>query len=119
MALALQLRRCDSVVVVACQGRIVFGEETTALCKTVRDLLPGNPQIVLNLQCVENIDSGGIGALMGLVSSARRAGGDVKLCQVSRKVSQVLDITRLYAVVEIFLTEAAAVAAFRPRAAVA
>ncbi len=119
MKLMLQTTRREAATVIACKGRIVFGEETATLSKTVRELLPDSPRIVLHLGEVKNIDSGGLGALVGLTLSARRAGGDVKLCQVSPRVSHLLEITRLRGVLEVFPTPEEAVAAFHFRTAAA
>ena len=113
MGLTVQVGQLDDVVVVSCCGRIVFGEETTELCRSVRALLPTNPQIVLNLRGVDYVDSGGLGALVGLVLSARGAGGDVKLCDVVLRVRDVLDVTHLGSVIQVLPTREDAIAAFR------
>lgn len=119
MALQLEVSRSDGVIVVSCSGRIVFGEETTELAKTVRNLLMESSQIVLDLGAIRELDSGGLGTLLGLVSSARRSGGDIKLCNLSSKAREVLHITRLLTVVEAYSKEEEAVAAFFPRRATA
>lgn len=113
MALELEVARGEGVAVVVCRGRIVFGNETTELSKTIRLLLPENPRIVLHLGAVQTIDSGGLGTLIGLVASARRAQGDIKLCSVSPKAREVLQLTKLLEVVEVYPDQPAAVAAFR------
>jgi len=119
MELTLQIGRAHNVTVVSCRGRIVFGEETTELCRSVRDLLPENPRIVLNLRAVHHVDSGGLGALVGLVLSARSLGGDVKLCDPSSRVHNLLQLTRLMSVIEVLATEDEAVAGFRSYAVAA
>ena len=113
MDLTLQIGRAHNVIVVSCQGRIVFGEETTELCRSVRDLLPTNPRIVLNLRAVQYVDSGGLGALVGLVLSARSLGGDIKIGDPSTKVHNLLQITRLMSVIDVLATEEEAAAGFR------
>ena len=117
MSLDLETTRSDGVIVVSCCGRVVFGEETTGLCKTVRELLPENPQIVLNFRAVKNVDSGGLGALVGLVISARILGGDVKLCDLSSHVQSIFQITRLRTVIDVFTSQQEAISAFQRRAA--
>jgi len=112
MSLDLEITRSDGLTVVSCCGRIVFGEETTRLCKTVRDLLPEGPQIVLNLRAVEYVDSGGLGALVGLVNSARALGGDIKLCGLSSQVQSIFEIMRLPTVIEVFTGQQEAISAF-------
>jgi len=113
MKLELKIGRLENVPVVSCSGRIVFGEETTELCKSVRSLLPWNPQIILNLCAVEHVDSGGLGAVVGLVRSARTLGGDIKICNPSSRVRDVLQLTRLSSVIDVLATEEEAAAAFR------
>lgn len=115
MALELEIGRADDVIVVWCRGRIVFGEETTELSKKVRALLPESAQIVLNLGAVSYTDSGGLSTLIGLVVSARRAGGDIKLCNLSRSIHDVLRITKLLTAIEVYSGEQEAVSAFRRR----
>ena len=117
MSLDLETTRSDGVIVVSCCGRVVFGEETTGLCKTVRELLPENPQIVLNFRAVKNVDSGGLGALVGLVTSARILGGDVKLCDLSSHVQSIFQITRLRTVIDVFTSQQEALSAFQRRVA--
>jgi len=117
MSLDLKITRSDGVIVVSCCGRVVFGEETTRLCKTVRDLLPESPQVVLNLRAVKSVDSAGLGALLGLVVSARTLGGDVKLCEPSSNVQFLLQIMRLGSVIQVFASQEEAMSAFGRRAA--
>ncbi len=119
MALEVQITDADAVQVVACRGRIVFGEETTLLCKTVRDLFAQTPAVVLDLGRVENADSGGLGALVGLVLSARRTGGDLKFCNLTPRMRQLLRVTRLDSVFDIYPDALSAVRAFLGHAAVA
>jgi len=113
MNLTLQIDRAQDVIVIFCRGRIVFGEETTELCRSVRELLPQNPHIVLNLHAVQHIDSGGLGALVGLVLAARNLGGDVKLCEPSSRVHNLLRLTHLSSVIDVLATQEEAVAGFR------
>jgi anti-sigma B factor antagonist len=112
MALELEVGRSGSIAVVVCRGRIVFGRETTELSKTVRTLLDNSPHIVLDLGAVPTMDSGGLGTLLGLVASARRSGGDLKLCNLSRKVDELLRLTKLSEVVEVFPDQQAALGSF-------
>ena len=79
MQLKLSTRTVDGVTVVDCGGRIVFGDESALLRDTVKTLIGQNPQIVLNLAGVTYIDSGGLGTLVALYTTARNAGGAVKL----------------------------------------
>ncbi|MBS1849738.1 MAG: STAS domain-containing protein [Acidobacteria bacterium] len=113
MSLKLDTRVVDGVTVVSGQGRIVFGEESTALRGTLKDLLTSTRQIVLNLSGVSYIDSGGLGMLVGAYSSARSAGADIKLAGLGQRLRDVLQITKLVTVFEVYDSEAQAIAAYR------
>jgi anti-sigma B factor antagonist len=113
MNLKIETRQTDSVTVVSCSGRIVFGEEATALRDTLKRTLSSTRQIVLDLSGVSYIDSGGLGTLVGVYSSARAAGADIKLCGLGQKIRDVLQVTKLVTVFETYENEQQAVAAFR------
>ncbi len=113
MSLTLHFDRAQDVTIIFCRGRIVFGDETTALCRSVRDLLPTNPKVVLDLHEVQHLDSGGLGALVGLVLAARNAGGDIKICNPSSRVRSLLQMTRLATVIEVLPTQEEALTGFR------
>jgi anti-sigma B factor antagonist len=98
---------------VSCQGRIVFGEEATALREKLKGLLISSKQIVLNLSNVSYIDSGGLGTLVGVYSSARAAGADIKLTGLGQRVRDVLQVTKLVTVFEVYDSEQQAIDAFR------
>src|ERR1051326_9165588 len=75
--LKMNAHTADGVTVLQCNGRVVFGEESTALRDKVKSLLAeGNKRIVLNLGGVSYIDSGGLGVLVSLFTSAKAAGGE-------------------------------------------
>ena len=113
MSLTLQVSRIDHLTVVACRGRIVFGQETTDFCRTVRDLLPEHPQIVLNLHAVDYIDSGGLGSIAGLLLAARRLNGNLIICDPSNRAENLLRITKLSSVIPTFRTQEEALAELR------
>ncbi len=113
MTLALEINRFDNVTIVACRGRIVFGEETTRFCQTVRDLLPRDPHVILNLQGVDYIDSAGLGSIVGLVLAARRGNGELGICEPSSRVEDLLKLTKLSSVIPMFRTQEQALAQFR------
>ncbi len=112
MQLKLTSRVVDGVLVIECNGRIVFGEEAAALRETVKGALSQNKQVVLNLQNVSYIDSGGLGTLVGLFTSAHSAGGEIKLAALSQRVGQLLQVTKLVTVFETFDSEQAAVKSY-------
>jgi anti-sigma B factor antagonist len=113
MTLKMDTRMVEGVTVVSCHGRIVFGEEASALRETLKRLLTSTRQVVLNLTDVNYIDSGGLGTLVGVYSSARAAGADIKLTGLGQRLRDVLQITKLVTVFEVYDSEPQAVAAFR------
>ncbi len=116
MNLKMETKVTDGVTIVSCQGRILFGEEATALRAEVKRLLASTQQIVLNLSGVSYIDSGGLGTLVGVYSSARSAGADIKLTGLGQRLRDVLQVTKLVTVFEAYDTDAQAIAAFRKTA---
>jgi anti-sigma B factor antagonist len=118
MQLKLSNRVVDGVFIVDCNGRIVFGEEASAIREFVKTALAQHKQIVLNLKNTTYIDSGGLGTMVGLYTSAHAAGGDVKLAQLTDRVGQLLQVTKLVTVFESFDTEDAAVKSFNKTAKV-
>ena len=117
MNLKIDTRVVDGVTVVSCNGRIVFGEEATALRDTLKRMLASSRQLVLNLTNVSYIDSGGLGTLVGVFSTARAAGADIKLTGLGQRLRDVLQITKLVTVFEVYDSEQQAVAAFHRGAA--
>jgi len=115
MTLKLDTRQTDGVTILSCAGRIMFGEEASALRERVKELLGSTKEIILNLTGVSNIDSGGLGTLVGLYSSARSSGADIKLTGLGPRLRDVLSITKLSTVFEVYDSEAQALAAFRPK----
>ena len=110
MSLALSRRPVGDVTVVTCTGRIVVGEESESLQRCLDETLPMSTHVLLHLGGVDFIDSGGLGMLTRYVTRAQNAGGALKLCALSRKVDDVLRITRLKAVFQIYETEADSIA---------
>ncbi|MBI2677769.1 MAG: STAS domain-containing protein [Candidatus Koribacter versatilis] len=112
MSLKISTKQLEGVTVVHCNGRIVFGEEAANLREQVKNLLTTQKNIVLNLGGVSYIDSGGLGTLVGLYTSARAAGGDIKLANLTQRVGDQLQITKLVTVFEVFDSEEKAVSSF-------
>ena len=113
MNLKMDTHVTEGITVVACQGRIVFGEEANELRETLKRLLANTRQIVLNLSGVSYIDSGGLGTLVGVYSSARSSGADIKLTGLGPRLRDVLQITKLVTVFEVYDNEQQAIAALR------
>jgi len=113
MDLTSSTRQAGEVTIVDVSGRIVLGEESAALRALIGDLLKnGQKKILLNLADVNYIDSAGLGHLVSTFTSVRRQGGELKLLNLTNKVHDVLQITRLYTVFDISDNEAAAVKSF-------
>jgi len=113
MQLRMSTRALEDVLVVDCSGRLVFGEESASLRDTVKNLLAQSPKLVLNLREVNYIDSGGLGTLVSLYTSARNAGGAVKLASLSQRVGDLLQITKLLTIFEVFDDEESAARSFK------
>ncbi len=118
MNLKMSTRLVDGVTIVDCSGRIVFGDEAAALREFVKDLLSDHKQIVLNLGGVNYIDSGGLGTLVSLYTSARNAGGNIKLANLTQRVGDLLQVTKLLTVFDVYEGEDKAVRSFRKSVAV-
>ena len=114
MNLKVSTRQGDGVSIVDCSGRITLGEGSVVLRDTVKDLLSkGQKKILLNLGDVNYIDSSGIGELVSAYTTAKNQGGELKLLKLTKKVHDLLQITKLYTVFEVKDDEAAAVKSFR------
>jgi anti-sigma B factor antagonist len=83
----------------------------------VKKLLAQSPKVVLNLREVNFVDSGGLGTLVSLFTTARNAGGAVKLASVTRRVVDLLQLTKLVTIFEMFDDEEAAAKSFKKDAA--
>ncbi|HUJ94265.1 MAG TPA: STAS domain-containing protein [Terriglobales bacterium] len=117
MQLKLTTRNVDGVTVVDCNGRIVFGDESALLRDTVKGLIGNNTRILLNLEGINYIDSGGLGTLVALYTTAHNAGGAVKLVNLTQRVGDLLQVTKLVTVFEVFDSEQKALDSFRKGAA--
>jgi anti-sigma B factor antagonist len=104
-------RQVDGITIVDLSGRITLGEGSVVLRDTIRDVVAaGNKRILLNLGDVTYIDSSGIGELVSSFTSVRNQGGELKLLNLTKKVHDLLQITKLYTVFDIKDDEAQAVA---------
>src|ERR1035438_8453932 len=106
-------RQVDGVTIVDLSGRITLGEGSVVLRDTVKDLLgKGQKKILLNLGDVSYIDSSGIGELVSAFTSVRNQGGELKLLHLTKKVHDLLQITKLYTVFDVKDDEAGAITTF-------
>jgi anti-sigma B factor antagonist len=118
VTLKMSTRMLDGIMVVDCSGRIVFGDETAVLRENVKNLLAEHKRVVLNLAKVTYIDSGGLGTLVGLYTSARAQGGNLKLANLTERVGNLLQVTKLLTVFDVYDGEDKAVGSFRRTAGV-
>jgi anti-sigma B factor antagonist len=117
MQLTVQSQTIGDVVVIRCHGRVVSGDEASHLQAEIGRLTALTKNVVLNLADVTYVDSGGLGSLVRMYGVLRAARGDLKICQLSPFVEQVLQATNLLNVFQPVASEAEAVAAFSRRPA--
>ena len=114
MSMKSSTRQVDGVTIVDLSGRITLGEGSVVLRDTVRDLLSkGQKKILLNLGDVNYIDSSGIGELVSAFTTAKNQGASVKLLGLTKKVKDVLQLTKLYTVFDIYDDEASGIASYK------
>jgi anti-sigma B factor antagonist len=113
VSVSLNCRQVGDVTVIDCAGRITLGEGSSALRDIIRDLVgKGNKKILLNLGEITYIDSSGIGELVSSFTTVSNAGGALKLLNLTKRVQDLLQITKLYTVFEIPDDEATALRSF-------
>jgi anti-sigma B factor antagonist len=113
MKMMTSTRQVGGVTIVDISGRIELGGESAAIREMVCDLLSkGHRQILLNLADVQYIDSSGLGALVSSFTSARKQGGELKLLNLTDKVTDLMQMTKLYTVFDVKNDEAIAVKSF-------
>ena len=113
MSMKISTRQVDGVTIVDCSGRITLGEGSITLRDTVSQLITkGQKKILLNLGEVNYIDSSGIGELVSAFTTVRKQGGELKLLNLTKKVHDLLQITKLYTVFDVKDDEAAAVKSY-------
>jgi anti-sigma B factor antagonist len=114
LALTIASREVDGVTVLDLGGRITLGEGSVQLRDAVRDLIgKGSKSIVLNMADVNYIDSSGLGELVSAYTTAKNQGAEVKLLNLTKKVHDLLQLTKLYTVFDIRDDEASAIASFK------
>jgi anti-sigma B factor antagonist len=113
MSAKLTIRQSGDVAVVDISGRITLGEGSVALRENMRDLMAqGHLKILLNLTGVAFMDSSGIGELVSGYVSVTHNHGRVKLCGLTRRVRDLLQVTRLYSVLDVYEWEEDALQSF-------
>ena len=109
----IETRKVGDVTVLDCSGKITLGEGTMAVRNSVREILKnGGMKIILNLGAVNYIDSSGIGELVSSYTTVTNGGGQLKLLNLTKKIQELLAITKLLTVFQVYNDERAAVASF-------
>jgi len=107
------VRLVDSVTIMDVSGRITLGEGCTQLRELIREQLSkGNKNVLLNLGDVSYIDSSGIGELVSSYTAVSNQGGSLKLLNLTKKVQDLLQITKLYTIFDVHDDEAKAISSF-------
>ena len=115
MSLEIKLREKDNIQILDIEGRLVVGEETSKFRETVNQLVAQDRlNLVLNLAEVEYIDSTGLGAVVFSSTGVKKAGGAMKLLNLNRRNIELLVMTKLTTIFEIFQDEQDAVNSFYP-----
>jgi len=114
VSMKVSTRQVDGITILDLSGRITLGEGSVTLRDSTRDLLAkGSKNILLNLGDVNYIDSSGIGELVSAYTTVRNQGGELKLLNLTKKVHDLLQITKLYTVFDVKDDEASAIASFK------
>ena len=117
MQLKLIVRTVDDIVIVDCNGRIIFGEESADLRDTVKMVISQSKRVILNLSGVTYIDSGGLGTLVALYTTARNNGGSIKLANLTQRVGDLLQVTKLVTIFDVHDSEEQALESYKKGAA--
>jgi anti-sigma B factor antagonist len=114
MSLHMTRREREGVIILDCKGRLVAGEEATILRDSVKELATGPVNVILNLGGIDYIDSTGLGGMVICYTTVRKAGGMIKLLNLTRRNIELLVLTKLETVFEVFNDEQDAVNSFFP-----
>ena len=113
MSVKLNTRQIGDVSVVDVAGRITLGEGSSALRDSLREMVgKGQKKILLNLGEVSYIDSSGIGELVSAFTTVTNGGGQLKLLNLTKRVKDLLQITKLYTVFDVHDSEVTAIRSF-------
>jgi len=113
VSVKLNTRQIGDVSVVDVAGRITLGEGSSALRDTLREMVnKGQKKILLNLGEVSYIDSSGIGELVSAFTTVTNGGGQLKLLNLTKRVKDLLQITKLYTVFDVHESEVSAIRSF-------
>ncbi len=118
MSLKISIRHVDNVAVLDLSGRVTLGEAAGSMRDSIKDLVTKDSKnILLNLTEVGYIDSSGLGEMVGAFATVSNRGGRLKLLGLQPRVHDLMQITKLYSVFEIFTDEDAAIKSYQIRVA--
>ena len=117
LRLSLEIRVAEDVTVICCRGRIAYGIEAAALSGEIAELALRTRRVVIDLSGVEMIDAAGLGALISVALAAQASQCSVKLAAPGNLIRQLLELTKLTSVFELYPTLDAATVASRGQAA--
>jgi anti-sigma B factor antagonist len=113
MSLKINVRESGDVLILDLNGRITLGEEAASLRDTLKEQVDsGRKNILLNLAEVSYIDSSGLGQLVGSFATVTSRGGQLKLLNLQKRLHELMQVTKLITVFEVYATEAAALRSF-------
>jgi anti-sigma B factor antagonist len=115
MSMEIQRREREGITILDLKGRLSVGESTSLLRESVNDqIAQGNKQLILNLQHIDYIDSTGLGSMVICYTSLQKIGGGMKLVNLNRRNLELMLLTKLSTIFQIFAEEQEAVNAFFP-----
>ena len=113
MSLNLNIREDSGVTVIEISGRLTLGEVATRVTDEVRRLLAeGKKRLLIDLAGLTNMDSSGLGLLVSAYATVNREGGQLRLSNLTSRIKDLLLVTKLYAVLDVYEDEPAALASF-------
>ncbi len=115
MALEISEKDLSGITVLVLSGRVALGEESSKLRTTIKEVLgKGKTRLIVDLAAVRYIDSAGLGALVAGYTSAQNQGASMKLANLTKKIREQLNITKLVTVFDVYDSVEAAVKSFGP-----
>jgi anti-sigma B factor antagonist len=113
MSMAIKGRETDGITILDISGRITIGEGSVVLRDRVRDeIAAGRQRIIINLADVSYIDSSGLGELISAFTTAKNRGITLKLLNLTKRINELMQITKLYTVFDVYDDEDAAITSF-------
>jgi anti-sigma B factor antagonist len=114
MSLIVKTRKVDNIVIMDLSGKLTIGEPVMQLRDALRaQVAEGDSKFIVNLGDVSYVDSSGLGELVSSYTTVRNKGGDVKLLKLTAKIKDLLQMTKLLTVFDVYDDEAKAIASLK------